>query len=73
MELILKKELNNFKESVMSSNNELLLSNNVSKKLLVMPGKYRMTTTSLVTGRVIATHEFIVEPGTNTVVMAKVN
>ncbi|MES2615531.1 MAG: hypothetical protein V4591_08960 [Bdellovibrionota bacterium] len=69
----LKNELEDFKNAVISPDNEILLSNFVQKKLLVMPGKYKMTTSSLVTGNVISTHEFNVEPGTNTVVNAKAN
>jgi hypothetical protein len=67
----LNSELDNFKNNVISSDNEILLSNHILKKLLVMPGKYRMTTSSLVTGAIISTHEFNIDPGTNTVVNAK--
>lgn len=69
----LKNELNNFQNSVISPDNEILLSNFAQKRLLVMPGKYKLTTTSLVTGAVISTHEFNIEAGTNTIVTAKAN
>lgn len=69
----LKNELEDFKNSVLSPDNEILLSNNIPKKLLVMPGRYKITTTSLVTGALISTHEFNVDAGTNTIVTARAN
>ena len=67
------KEIEQFKKETLGSENELLLSNNVQKKLWILPGKYRLTVTSLVTGAVISAQEFSVASGYNTNVTAKIN
>lgn len=67
------KELEQFKSEILGSENEILLSNNVSKKIWIIPGKYRIVITSLVTGSVLSAQEFIVTQGTNTNVIAKIN
>ncbi|KAB8029152.1 hypothetical protein [Fluviispira multicolorata] len=67
------KELEQFKSEVLGSENELLLSNNIQKKLWIVPGKYRLVVTSLVTGAVLSAQEFSVASGVNTNVTAKIN
>ena len=67
------KELEQFKSENLGSESELLLSNNVQKKLWIMPGKYRIVVTSLVTGSVLSVQEFTIASGINTNVTAKIN
>lgn len=73
IEKAVNKEIEQFKKETLGSENELLLSNNVQKKLWILPGKYRLTVTSLVTGAVISAQEFSVASGYNTNVTAKIN
>lgn len=73
MEKALIKEIEQFKKETLGSESELLLSNNVQKKLWILPGKYRLIVTSLVTGAVISAQEFSVASGFNTNVTAKIN
>ncbi|APJ02931.1 hypothetical protein [Silvanigrella aquatica] len=73
MDKAFAKELDLFKSEVLGSENELLLSNNVQKKLWIIPGKYRIVVTSLVTGSVMSAQEFSVTSGVNTNVTAKIN
>jgi hypothetical protein len=67
------KELDQFKSEILGSENELLLSNNIQKKIWIIPGKYRIVITSLVTGSVLSAQEFSVTSGMNTNVTAKIN
>ncbi len=67
------KELEQFKSETFGSENELLLSNNVQKKVWILPGKYRIVVTSLVTGSVLSAQEFNVMTGVNTNVNVKIN
>jgi hypothetical protein len=73
IEKAFSKELEQFKSETLGSENELLLSNNVQKKLWILPGKYRLVVTSLVTGSVMSAQEFSVSSGINTNVTAKIN
>ena len=73
IEKAFSKELDQFKSETLGSENELLLSNNVQKKLWILPGKYRLVVTSLVTGSVMSAQEFSVSIGINTNVTAKIN
>lgn len=73
IEKAFSKELDQFKSETLGSESELLLSNNVQKKLWILPGKYRLVVTSLVTGSVMSAQEFSVSSGINTNVTAKIN
>ncbi len=73
IEKAFSKELDQFKSEILGSESELLLSNNVQKKLWIIPGKYRIVITSLVTGSVLSAQEFLVASGMNTNVTAKIN
>lgn len=73
IEKAITKEIEQFKKETLGSESELLLSNNVQKKLWILPGKYRLIITSLVTGSVMSAQEFSVANGYNTNVTAKVN
>lgn len=67
----LNQKIKQFKSDYLGFENELLLSNQMRKKIGVFPGKYRMTVTSILSGSVISMHEFYVGPGTYTTVNAK--
>lgn len=73
IEKAFSKELEQFRSEILGSESELLLSNNVQKKLWIIPGKYRIVITSLVTGSVLSAQEFSVVSGMNTNVIAKIN
>lgn len=68
---MLNQKIKQFKLDYLGFENELLLSNQMRKKVGVFPGKYRMTVTSILSGSVISMHEFYVDPGTYTTVNAK--
>jgi len=69
----LTKKLGQLKFDYLGVDNEILLPNRMQKKILVAPGKYRIVTTSILSGKVLSTHEFDVAPGTYTTVNAKAN
>jgi hypothetical protein len=71
LEYALNQKLNQFKSDYLGVDNELLLSNKMQKKIWVIPGKYRLVVTSILSGTVISTHEFNVDAGTYTTVNAK--
>ncbi len=73
IEKAISKELEQFKSEVLGTENELLLSNNIQKKLWIIPGKYRIIVNSVVTGAVLSVQEFNVSSGMNTSVVAKIN
>ena len=68
----LNHELNALKKESLSQDSALLLSNYRSKKLWVMPGKYRMTISSIKNEKVMSIQEFTVGPKTQTNVIANV-
>lgn len=68
-----QQELNVFKNESLSLENSVLLSNFDHKKLWVMPGKYRITISSIINEKVISVQEFTVNDGTQTNVIANVN
>lgn len=68
----LNQTLTQFKSDYFGLDNELLLSNKMPKKILVIPGRYRMIVTSILSGETLSAHEFDVEAGTYTTVNARV-
>lgn len=69
----IEKELSTFQNFVLGTQNELLLSNSIPKKLFLAPGKYHITISSLVSGNTLATQEFSIENDTNATVVAKID
>lgn len=73
LKIPIEKELATFKNFVLGTQNELLLSNSIPKKLFLIPGKYHITISSLISGNVLATQEFSIENDTNATVVAKID
>lgn len=68
-----QQELDIFKNESLSLENSMLLSNFDHKKLWVIPGRYRITISSIINEKVISVQEFVVNEGTQTNVVANVN